>query len=231
MKILIIDDDRISLSLISKILIKGGYKTLEANNAKEAIELLKASEPVNLIICDLIMPDMDGLEFLNYICKDSAFQNIPVIMCSSRGDRESVVKTIKLGAVDFTVKPVAASDLLEKIDNVLKAVIPVLVNPTEVIERLGIDRVTYNEFISNFYEHISSGLGEMEELVNAGNFEGLISIADSLTGGATNLGAERLSNILKEIYELAQKKDADEVKSILIALKRELNIFHEVCEL
>jgi len=67
MKILIVDDDRISRLLASENLAKEGYEVLEASSAKQAIEQLESSEPIRLLISDIIMPDMNGLELLSYV--------------------------------------------------------------------------------------------------------------------------------------------------------------------
>ena len=229
MKILVVDDDIISLNLMSKILSKRGYETLEASNAKEALEFLRSGEPVSLIITDIIMPDMSGSDFLVHTRNEPALQHLPVIVCSSRGDRESVLDVLKKGAADFTVKPIVAESLLSKVENILMDT-PAFEDMHKVIKRLNIDQDTYKEMLTTMKERIASALKEMQELINKNDFENLKILAISINGGAKSLGAERISSVLNTMEEVAQIQDADKAQSIMIALQRELTILSELCD-
>src|SRR4030065_302848 len=111
MKILIVDDDDISLTLMSRILQKGGYETVTASCAKNALEHLESGEAIMLMILDVMMPEMNGLEFLENINTRPGLSDIPVIICSGDRMRDSVVRSIKMGVCDYILKPIDAYEL------------------------------------------------------------------------------------------------------------------------
>ena len=103
--ILIIDDDLLNRTLLSKLL-SDSYKTVEAGNGKIGMDILeKRSHEIACILLDLIMPVMDGYEFLRTMRKDPKFMNIPVLVISSDEDRDGEKRCFELGAWDFIRKP------------------------------------------------------------------------------------------------------------------------------
>lgn len=102
--ILIADDNEINLEIVD-LVIKGlGYNTILAKDGLDAIKLLERA-PVDLILLDIIMPEMDGYEVLSHLKNDSALCRIPVIVISAIDDMESIVKCIKMGAEDYLARP------------------------------------------------------------------------------------------------------------------------------
>ncbi|MDZ7261603.1 MAG: response regulator [candidate division KSB1 bacterium] len=228
MKILIVDDDRISLSLMSRILNNSGYQTLEASSAKQAIEYLESNEPVGLIISDIMMPDMSGLEFLNYLRKKPGFMNLPVIMCSAQKDEKSVVQAIQLGINDYVLKPIDAYTLLSRVEKVFKNEIPALADKYRVMTRLRMDVNTYQKMVATLINGILAEIEKMQEYLRQGDFERLKLWANSIKGSADNLGAQRISIVMQGMEEAAEKQDANRVQGLLIELQRELNILREI---
>ncbi len=103
--ILIIDDDLLNRTLLSKLL-SDSYKTLEAGNGEAGLEILKkCSYEISCILLDLVMPVMDGYEFLSVMQKDPRFRNIPVLVISSDEDKDGEKRCFELGAWDFIRKP------------------------------------------------------------------------------------------------------------------------------
>jgi DNA-binding response OmpR family regulator len=106
--------------------LQGKYEVIPMNSGSRAIRYLQR-EAVDLILLDVQMPDMDGIETLEAIRKRSKGVMIPVIFLTSSNDRETVMEGMRLGIVDFIVKPFQREDLLFRIDRTLKkqGVIPV----------------------------------------------------------------------------------------------------------
>lgn len=103
--ILIIDDDLLNRTLLSKLL-SDSYKTLEAENGKVGLDILeKHSHEIACILLDLVMPVMDGYEFLSVMRKDPKYKNIPVLVISSDEDKNGEKRCFELGAWDFIRKP------------------------------------------------------------------------------------------------------------------------------
>ncbi len=116
LKILCVDDDIINRKLLYQILKKNPniYEMLEANDGKEALEILNKNRDVGLIFLDIYMPQMDGFQMLEYLKKDPRFQHIPVIILST--DNTQKTKAMELGANDYIVKPIREEEIYEKIN-------------------------------------------------------------------------------------------------------------------
>ncbi len=118
MRILAVDDNIINLATIEQEL-KSKYEVITVNSGVRAIRFLSKERP-DLILLDIQMANMDGLETLRKIreLKDGA--KIPVIMLTGKKDRETVIEGTKLGIADYVVKPFNAQDLHERIERALK---------------------------------------------------------------------------------------------------------------
>jgi two-component system nitrogen regulation response regulator NtrX len=115
--ILVVDDDAEIVSSISGLLQDEGYKTVTASNGIEALAKLKDTEP-SLVLLDIVMPEMDGLETLSKMAE--TYAQLAVIMISGQATVENAVKATKMGAADFVEKPFQPERLLVSIENVLK---------------------------------------------------------------------------------------------------------------
>ncbi len=118
-RILIVDDEIGALTLIGIMLERGGFEVLKARDAHAALELLQTENP-DLIILDVMMPDMDGIELCQRLRCMPTTQNTPIVILSARGDPESVERGLAAGATDYLQKPILHHDLLAKIHELLK---------------------------------------------------------------------------------------------------------------
>lgn len=116
-RILIIEDDAPILQLYSAFLRREGYETLEAQNGLEAWNILE-KETIDLIITDIMMPDMDGYEFLRLLRRDNPL--MPVLMISAREDFPAKTLGFSLGADDYMTKPVNLEEMLLRIQALLR---------------------------------------------------------------------------------------------------------------
>jgi len=116
-KILVVDDAAFMRMMIKDILTKNGYTVVgEAENGAKAIEKYKELNP-DLVIMDITMPEVDGIQAVKGIKKID--QNANIIMCSAMGQQAMVIESIQAGAKDFIVKPFQAERVLEAVRNVL----------------------------------------------------------------------------------------------------------------
>ncbi len=102
--ILVVDDDALNRTLLARTLEVQGHQVLTASNGHEALDMLRAQEP-DIVLLDIVMPDMDGVSVLERIEDDAALRSVPVIMISALEDLDSVVRCIELGADDYLLKP------------------------------------------------------------------------------------------------------------------------------
>jgi two-component system, cell cycle response regulator len=112
--ILVADDEPINRSLIKRRLEREGYRVVTAENGREAVELAKETLP-DLVILDVMMPEMDGLEACRLIKEDVTTHDLPVIFLSARDETEMKVSGLTLGANDYISKPFKAEELLARV--------------------------------------------------------------------------------------------------------------------
>jgi DNA-binding response OmpR family regulator len=111
-KILLVEDIYFNQILIESLLIEWGYQVIIVDDGAEALDEMIVEKP-NLIILDLMMPVMDGFQFLEE--KNKLGDKTPVVVLSARSDLESINRALKLGAKEFITKPFSTSDLEDKI--------------------------------------------------------------------------------------------------------------------
>jgi two-component system KDP operon response regulator KdpE len=115
-KVLVVDDEPPIRKLLQTGLSTQGYQTIDAPNAKAALELL--AEAPDLVILDLGLPDMQGLELLQKI--RAAREDLPIVVLSSRGDEAAKVAALDLGADDYVTKPFGMEELLARMRAALR---------------------------------------------------------------------------------------------------------------
>ncbi|MCK5124847.1 MAG: response regulator [candidate division Zixibacteria bacterium] len=123
MKVLIVDDSMAIRHAISKTVTEMGYEPIEAENGAEALIKLKSSyQQVVLTILDWNMPVMDGMDVLRKVKNTEEYAHIPVLMATSDGIKEDVIKALKAGAASYLVKPFKSEELQARIEEILNAV-------------------------------------------------------------------------------------------------------------
>ncbi|MFC1743177.1 response regulator [Candidatus Riflebacteria bacterium] len=113
-RILLVDDQIMFLKLEKEVLKQLDVEIIEAGNGIEALKVIEEQKP-HLVICDIIMPKMDGFEFLQTIKKDPATRQIPIIMLTSNECLETRQKAFDLDADDFINKPIQESELIPRV--------------------------------------------------------------------------------------------------------------------
>jgi CheY-like chemotaxis protein/class 3 adenylate cyclase/predicted metal-dependent HD superfamily phosphohydrolase len=103
-RMLVVDDNRINRMMLEKALGHEGYSVVTAENGRQALEILGA-EPFDVVLLDILMPELDGYQTLERIKGSGALRHIPVIMISAVEEMDSVVRCIEMGATDYLPKP------------------------------------------------------------------------------------------------------------------------------
>lgn len=117
-KILVVEDSPTQLTNLQYTLENEGYKVITAENGKEAIEKLDDFYP-DVVISDILMPEMDGYELCKTIKKERKWQNIPIILLTALTDPQDVIKGLNVGADNFIPKPFSDEFLLSRIKHLL----------------------------------------------------------------------------------------------------------------
>lgn len=113
-KILIVDDSATNRVFLSEMLGRHGYQCSLAQSGAEAIEKARAEQP-DLVLMDVVMPDMDGYQATRTLTKDEQTKHIPVILCTSKSQATDELWGLRQGAKAYVIKPVKEKDLLAKI--------------------------------------------------------------------------------------------------------------------
>ena len=120
-KILIVDDMEANVLLLKKMLAMKGYKYIESlNDSRLTLPICKAFRP-HLLLLDLRMPFMDGLEVMRQLKEQKETEHLPVIMITADNDRGNVLKALEIGAVDYISKPFEPAEVLMRIHNTLQS--------------------------------------------------------------------------------------------------------------
>jgi two-component system alkaline phosphatase synthesis response regulator PhoP len=119
-RILVIDDERDIQELIRAILERFGYELISALDVGSAVEVLRQKPLPDLVLLDLMLPDVDGLELLRQIRETKVFDNLPVIIVSALADSDSIRKGLDMGADRYITKPAIGHNLLKTVQEVLK---------------------------------------------------------------------------------------------------------------
>lgn len=118
-KILCVDDEPANLKLLEAILLSRGYDVITADNGKEALKII-AELTIDIVLLDIMMPEMNGFEVCRTIKNDERWRNIPVIIITALMSKEDRIKGIEAGADDFISKPFERDEVLARIKMLLK---------------------------------------------------------------------------------------------------------------
>ncbi len=121
MKLLIVDDDKTTRKLLSLYLKGKGYEVVTAENGLDAIEKL-GTESINLVVTDMNMPYMDGVELTKTLRADSTLKDIPIIMVTTEADDDEKKKAFDAGVDDYLVKPTNADAISDSIKRIVKKI-------------------------------------------------------------------------------------------------------------
>ncbi len=138
-KILVAEDERKILNLLQLYLEKNNYEVITAQNGIEALEKVKKFDP-DLLVLDIVMPEMNGHEVCKKIRKDKKYRDIPIIYLSSLAEKQSIVSSLELGGDDYLTKPFDPNELIARINAILRRI-----KGRQVTSEKQIEELTYQE--------------------------------------------------------------------------------------
>ncbi|MCK4224456.1 MAG: response regulator [candidate division Zixibacteria bacterium] len=235
--ILLVDDEKMNLKILSTVLRKGRYQFLEAESGEEALELLER-ENVDLIVLDLMMPGMDGFQTLERIEQNRSTAFIPVIIASALKDSVAIEKGLELGANDYFTKPLSDDDrrfqLPLKVRNLIKMkkMQDELVNLNHELRKMQ-DRLIEKERESVVVEMAGAASHELNQPLTAilGNLQlvmAKLSEDDPLTEKLNKVlnQVDRMVEIVRKVGQITKyktKKYAENVRIVDIDKSSSLN--------
>ncbi|MCD6116454.1 response regulator [bacterium] len=224
MSILVVEDDQITGRILELNLKKHGYEVKKTENGRDALDLLKTTLGIELIVADIMMPEMSGIELLEKIKASPKYEKIPVIMCSALHDAENVKKAVSIGCSSYLVKPVNAGILIQKVREVLGDSGMVLQNKDQVMLRTNMDEDAYRTVAVSYYEFIKGLIRDIEEFLN--NKTGSFTVDfKRLRAGAKVLGAAFIQARIKQMGGISDNGERDISEREQAILLRELQEF------
>lgn len=217
--LLVVDDNEMNRDLLSRRLIRQGYTVLMAENGKEALDRMR-SHAFDLVLLDIMMPEMNGYEVLEYLKSDPELRHIPVIMISALDDIDSVVRCIELGAEDYLFKPFNPTLLRARIGACLEkkrlrdqeqAYLQQLKEEQEKSERL---------LLNVLPKAIADQLKQGHQTIASNFSEVTVLFADivNFTALASQLAPAELVKLLNQIFscfdELVERHELEKIKTI-----------------
>ena len=133
-RILVVDDEEDILELVEFNLSRGGFDVTAVGTGEEAIRAARASQPT-MIVLDLMLPGVDGIEVCRLLKKDARTREIPIVMLTARGEESDIVRGLELGADDYVTKPFSPKVLLARVRAVLRRRATKSAETTERLER------------------------------------------------------------------------------------------------
>ena len=120
-KILIVEDEKDIVKMLEYNLKKEGFRTLSANNGEDGLDMARKEHP-DLILLDLMLPEMDGLEVCKAVKNDTKTAAIPIIILTAKAQETDKIVGLELGADDYVTKPFSPKELIARIKAVLRRV-------------------------------------------------------------------------------------------------------------
>ena len=231
--VLIVDDEPRNLRLLEAMLIPIGYDAIKASNGKEALSIIKKVD-IDLVLLDIMMPEMNGFEVCQHIKGDNDTRLIPVVMVTALDDKDSKLKAIDAGADDFLTKPPDKAELLARTKSLIK------------MKRLNKSLTSIEKVIFSLANTV-----EAKDVYTQGHLERVsnmaVELGKKLSLSVKELDALRLGGVLHDIGKIAvsgkilnkpaplstdewevMKKHSDVGYKICMALKENLGLALEV---
>lgn len=206
-RILIVDDDQINSRILSQRLIKRGFSVSCVSSGIECVEKLMNDTP-DLILLDIVMPEMDGVQVLQYVRTVYSSIDIPIIMATAKTDVTDIVDCLKNGANDYLQKPVNIDIAEARINAQIHAVR----NYRDAMEKKEVEALnnliaTYNHEINN---PLTIAFGLLRKAKKEESTEYFDRIGEAL---------KRVSNIVKEIEKITATSEAQTDQDITRKIK------------
>src|SRR6202007_2149795 len=142
-RILIIEDDRDIVELVRYNLANEGFQVSGANDGATGLSTLKKSPP-DLLLLDLMLPKLSGLDICREVRKDESLNRLPILMLTARGDEADRVVGLEMGADDYVTKPFSPRELIARVKALLRRAEPAADTPRTIeIGKLSIDPASY----------------------------------------------------------------------------------------
>ena len=202
--ILIVEDNPVNAEMVRLSLEREHYETIWAHDGEEAMALLADHPGVDLIITDVMMPNVGGLEMLERVRQRPEWKTLPVVVATSQANQATVRQAVSLHCKHFIVKPFTVQLLLQTVREAINQRGALLEERPRVLRRLGLDEEAYEQLAVTFATFVHARVTDLRQICEHAEAPGEPDLAlrrdlTALEEGAALLGAERLANFLSSL--------------------------------
>ena len=204
MSILIVEDNTISLKTVEMMLHSNGLETVSAKTGRQALEKLEIHPDIQLVLTDLMMPDMDGWELMETMGRNPTWKEMPTLVMTSLSDADTVRRVVALGGRGYLVKPLGEDALVAKVRQFMRD-LPggpesTLKPKFKVLEETGLDPARYEDLFDEFHAQVQAAATLLESGDPSGADHPAVKAMLALREGAAVLAAGRLPVFLKALH-------------------------------
>ena len=231
--ILLIEDDLVTCHIMTALLKRLRHPHVVAHTGAEAMEQV-GRQPTDLIICDLMLPDIPGLDLIEQILVRPHLQDIPVMFCTASADPKTVERALALGCVDFVKKPINVDVFAQRIERALKRAPARWESWREMIKRLRVDSRTFQPLLALARDHLAevvAMLGRLHEgrtTVDEIGRDDLSARVLRVRGAALNVGAIRTVQLVDFLW--SGRITPEDIADLHAALVIELSAFDQALQ-
>jgi two-component system sensor histidine kinase/response regulator len=238
MTVLLAEDNSVNRKLATRLLEKRGHRVIVAQNGREAIDAL-AKEPVDLVLMDVQMPVMDGLEATSAIRANEkqTGEHVPIIALTAHAMRGDQERCREAGADDYLSKPIRNSEFLAALDRVRGAKKsrpdpvalgtagpkPLLLDLQGALDRLDGDRELVQELARFFADECPKSISEIRSALISADFVLLERLAHTLKGSSASVDAESIRQIAIELEMSSRANDLQRSTGLVEGLQNEMD--------
>ncbi|RMF01909.1 MAG: response regulator [Chloroflexi bacterium] len=238
LRILLVEDNEVNRRLAKIMLERAGHQIITAENGRIALDTLETDTTFDVILMDVQMPEMDGIETTVRIRSNPRWTHLPIIAMTAhamKGDREHL---LSVGMDDYVSKPIRPEAVFAAINrqmakagdritvaakpkNTSENSVPVL-NHTRFLEDFGGDVDMFNELLDMLVEQATAHISKMNTAIEQHDFEALRFEAHSLKGSSATMGADRVSAVSYQLEKMGREENLAEAPAALAQLEQEL---------
>jgi len=221
-RMLLVEDDQTSRRMIRALLPKELKVSItEAEDGQVALRMMEKPPYPDIIVCDVLMPNMDGLEFIARLRDLPRFSNTPVVMISANAFKDNVAKAATLKVTRFLRKPLERKELTDAIEAALKEVSGKESALFKAQQRLCLDDKAYFELSAGFSRAISESITFVRSSISRDRWQAATIRVNALSGSIQMVGDERLSVALTRVETQLRRADINGVTIELEMLEQE----------
>jgi len=237
--VLLVEDNEVNHRLAKIILERAGHAVTIATNGREALNCLEKRANFDLILMDVQMPEMDGIEATKHIRANPAWAHLPIIAMTAhamKGDREHL---LSVGMNDYVSKPIRAGDVFAAMERQSRqkpkeAAAPVAAEPTRnglailnqerFLEDFEGDKEIFVEMLDMLTDQSLLQVTQMSEAIECNDASKLAFVAHSLKGASATIGAERVSAAAYRLEQMGRAENLTDAADVLALLEKEVDL-------